>query len=151
MIIAKVRGGLGNQLFIYAAARALALDRKTEMALDLSEYEEYSRRTFILPHLCGQKQEADPADIARLKKIAPHDFPSRWMRRINLMLGLGQPVYYRQPGYAFDRRFLLIGPEAYLDGLFQSEKFFAHRAGEIRKGIFPVSYTHLTLPTIYSV
>ena len=34
MVIAKVFGGLGNQLFIYAAARSLSLQLNTELYLD---------------------------------------------------------------------------------------------------------------------
>jgi hypothetical protein len=36
MIIVKLMGGLGNQMFQYAAARAQALDRKTWVYLDPS-------------------------------------------------------------------------------------------------------------------
>ena len=36
MIVVKLMGGLGNQLFQYAAGRALALKHQTELKLDLS-------------------------------------------------------------------------------------------------------------------
>ena len=35
MIIARILGGLGNQLFIYAAARRLALKNKVPLKLDI--------------------------------------------------------------------------------------------------------------------
>ena len=38
MIIARISGGLGNQMFQYAAARRLAHHRRTELKLDLSNY-----------------------------------------------------------------------------------------------------------------
>jgi len=38
MITAKITGGLGNQLFQYAAARSLAYDLNTDLYLDISHY-----------------------------------------------------------------------------------------------------------------
>jgi len=38
-IVTAIRGGLGNQLFQYAAGRALALRRNTDLAVDLSWYD----------------------------------------------------------------------------------------------------------------
>ena len=37
MIFVQLSGGLGNQLFQYAAAKALAEKNKTELILDISE------------------------------------------------------------------------------------------------------------------
>lgn len=38
MIVAKIEKGLGNQLFMYANARALALSNKTSLALEISYF-----------------------------------------------------------------------------------------------------------------
>lgn len=40
MIISKISGGLGNQMFQYAAGKALALKLKTNLKLDISGYAE---------------------------------------------------------------------------------------------------------------
>jgi hypothetical protein len=34
MILSRIKGGIGNQLFIYAASRRLALKNNTELVLD---------------------------------------------------------------------------------------------------------------------
>ena len=39
MIIVKLIGGLGNQMFQYAAAKQLALMRKTDLVIDCSYLE----------------------------------------------------------------------------------------------------------------
>ena len=65
MITTRLSGGLGNQMFQYAAGRALALSRSTDLALDLSwfqratqkqvrtkrSYELYAR--YVIPHFQG--------------------------------------------------------------------------------------------------
>ena len=39
MIIVKLQGGLGNQLFQYAAARSLSIYKKTSLGLDISGFD----------------------------------------------------------------------------------------------------------------
>ena len=41
MIIIKIKGGLGNQLFQYAVGRAVALHYKSTLKLDLTIFETY--------------------------------------------------------------------------------------------------------------
>ena len=48
MIIIRLNGGLGNQMFQYATARALSLSRNVELILDLSEFNNYKLRNFEL-------------------------------------------------------------------------------------------------------
>ena len=45
MVVAKLCGGLGNQMFQYAAGRALSLRLKTTLKLDLSWFKDTSGRT----------------------------------------------------------------------------------------------------------
>jgi hypothetical protein len=52
LIIARLAGGLGNQLFIYAAATALAQDRQARLKLDATlsfKYDGYRRHTAWTP------------------------------------------------------------------------------------------------------
>ena len=48
MIISKLSGGLGNQLFQYAAGKSLAILNNTELFLDISFYENSPNRDFNL-------------------------------------------------------------------------------------------------------
>ena len=48
MIISKISGGLGNQLFQYAAGRTVALLNQAELKLDVTEFDEYKLRNFEL-------------------------------------------------------------------------------------------------------
>ena len=47
MIIAKLFGGLGNQMFQYAAARAVAHRIKLPLKLDITSFERYINRLEI--------------------------------------------------------------------------------------------------------
>lgn len=48
MIIVRLIGGLGNQMFQYAAARRLAEKHSTTLKLDITGFEEYKLRTYSL-------------------------------------------------------------------------------------------------------
>ena len=51
MIVVKIFGGLGNQMFQYAFSRSLALRNKTDLYLDLSWYsvdKSSTKRKFLL-------------------------------------------------------------------------------------------------------
>ena len=48
MIIVKLIGGLGNQMFQYAVGRHLAIKNNTILKLDISEFKDYKRRNHDL-------------------------------------------------------------------------------------------------------
>ncbi len=48
MIIVRITGGLGNQLFQYAAGRRLAHVHNTELKLDVTEVLSKSYRPYLL-------------------------------------------------------------------------------------------------------
>jgi len=51
MIVVKIIGGLGNQMFQIAFARTLALEYNEEVYLDISAYKKYKIRSFSLSNL----------------------------------------------------------------------------------------------------
>ena len=51
MIIAKITGGLGNQMFQYALGRVLSLKNNTELKLDISAFETYKLHQYSLEKL----------------------------------------------------------------------------------------------------
>lgn len=66
MIIVKLSGGLGNQMFEYAAARKLALKHNTILKLDISDYDDNSFRKYGLKYFNIQEKIATPSDILRI-------------------------------------------------------------------------------------
>ena len=127
---AYLQGGLGNQCFIYAAARAAALRTGSELVLDGSYFldDQIYRRKFALdafslrtPRLC----------VSALKAI-------RLFRRLRYVL-LRDRVS-RFGNYVCDRRPFKFRPlpdswngTLTLDGYFQSEKYFYDQREQVLK------------------
>lgn len=63
MIIVRLNGGLGNQLFQYAAGRRLAHFHDVPLKFDVSGFEKYKKRKFELDSL---NMVADIADMENL-------------------------------------------------------------------------------------
>jgi len=70
-IISRIKGGLGNQLFCYAAARRLALANNAELIIDdvtgFSRDHEY-RRQYALENFQIPARKATPSE-----RLAPFD------------------------------------------------------------------------------
>ena len=50
MIVTKLIGGIGNQMFQYAIAKSIANTNQTDFKLDLTEFDSYSLRQYELGH-----------------------------------------------------------------------------------------------------
>jgi len=143
LIIVRLLGGLGNQMFQYALGRHLALIHNKPLKLDLSAYRPSGRssrwvfRSYGLGHFNIQKSVAEDAELKPFKKYLRLTFFSRLLRRVS-----AYGKYYAR-GYIFEppgRNFtfdpwLLDAPlksVVYLDGFWQSEKYFKAVEGIIR-------------------
>ncbi|MBI5890595.1 MAG: alpha-1,2-fucosyltransferase [Nitrosomonadales bacterium] len=124
-IITRIKGGLGNQLFCYAAARRLALVNNAELVIDdVSGFvrdHEYQRR-YSLGHFNIPCRKASPKE-----RMEPF---SRYRRSLAKLIARGQPFFQRryieQEGDHFDARLLdlRLQGDIYLDGLWQNEGYF---------------------------
>lgn len=108
MIVTKIRGGLGNQLFTYSAGRYLSVLHDTPLLLDASWYET-GRRPFWLD------QFQIEADVSRKDHSNADD-------------GVG----YNQQRWCFYTGFLNFSGYKFLSGWWQSERFFVPIAETIR-------------------
>lgn len=120
MIVSKIQGGLGNQLFQYALGRRLALDRGVPLKLDLSWYWANRVRSYGLWHFNICAEMAFPDDIA-LTAGKRNDPMARKLE--------GQMPYYHrsqvwQQHRQFDANILNVKSPVYLHGYWQSEKYF---------------------------
>jgi len=119
MIVSKIQGGLGNQMFQYAIGRAYAEKLKTDLYLDLSFYRQPFEKD-VTP----RKFELDLFDlkytIATESDLSKFQNRSYWYR-IKRKMGVGVPIYYREGN---DSSILKGKKNIYLDGYWQSEFFF---------------------------
>lgn len=122
MIIAKLQGGLGNQMFQYAAARALAINKKQELLLDITSFdivsENITTRHFELNCLNIKTGFATPAQIKKFENS------SLIKKIINKVMPYYKRSIYFEPHFHFDNNFFKASSNTMLIGYWQSEKYF---------------------------
>lgn len=122
MITVKLMGGLGNQLFQYAAARRLSHFSNARLQLDLSWFSLCSNadtaRAYALHPFHILEDCPAPAVLSQF----PAPFPklTALARRFSPFRG----HYLKEKHFHFDPELLLPRKEAYLDGYWQSERYF---------------------------
>jgi len=135
-VVAYLCGGLGNQLFIYAAAMRLAHVHGAELVLD--DVSGFARdhdfqRFYQLDHFHVRGRKATPAErfepCSRIRRSI--------VRRINLRRPFPQRSYVFQEGRGFDSRLLSFAPRGtvHLEGLWQDERYFQDAEPLLRKDL----------------
>lgn len=119
MIISKLTGGLGNQLFQYAAAKALALHHNTVLKIDISHYNDSSARKFDLPTFDFNVEIAQQEEIERYINIS---FARKVYQRLLLPPYKRRP--FKEPYFHYYKDFFKAPANCYLKGNWQSEKYF---------------------------
>ena len=124
MIITRIHGGLGNQLFEYAAGRRLAHTRNTNLKLDISSLLEAStKRHFGLEFFNIQATIATPDEIREVNVIDTGR-KKRLLWNFRHMFGVTPLYFFREKGLPFEPRILQAPDNTYLHGHWQSEKNF---------------------------
>ena len=150
VVVISLAGGLGNQMFEYAAARRLAHVRGVPLRLDLSLFGpdgdvlekglEAYRRYVKLNQFAIAAAIATPAELATCKD--PFDnkkLTSRIGRRLRRFLPQLAPpkTHWMERQYRFDPAVLDLPVPVYLSGYFQSEKYFPDVPDLIRRELTP--------------
>ncbi len=137
-VIARLNGGLGNQLFQYAAGRALSDRLGVVLKFDLSEFDSYRLRRFELDQFNINAVIATPQELAGLIIN-----PSRIQRaygRLAIILGLGfNGIAFKERKFGYDHLFEKVRNPLYLNGYWQSEKYFKSSEERIRNELHLVN------------
>jgi hypothetical protein len=133
LIISHIIGGLGNQMFQYAAGRALSLKRGDQFRLDVSDFSGYSlHQGFELQRVFGCAVEtATPAEVHR---VLGWQLPSgirRGLSRLGVTAfrsnsSIAEPYFHYWP------EINNVPQDCYLVGYWQSEKYFKDVTSVIR-------------------
>jgi len=131
MVIVRLIGGLGNQLFQYALGRALAASRSTTLKLDITDYETYKVQAYALRDFNVAESFATRNEIRRLRG-------GGWMarqpsRRLHRLIPFRRDSYILEKGFSFDPEVLKSPDDIYLEGYWQSEKYFTSIEGLLRR------------------
>lgn len=120
MIVVKLMGGLGNQMFQYAAGRALAIKHNVPLYVDESFLKAdpngaYTQRKPELAQLKTKLRTAGSSELATFD--GRNFFDLLLMREKSVKNVLAE-------GDGFNTEFFNVQPPVYLDGFWQSEAYF---------------------------
>lgn len=124
MLIVQLTGGLGNQMFQYAACKALALNIETDLFLD---------KTHFLTTPLGTKnlRSFELSQFSFNQKFKQPTF--HWIKKyLKVKQVYGGFSTYIDPHVHFTSSFFDITDNTYIEGFFQSEKYFKDYSTEIR-------------------
>jgi Glycosyl transferase family 11 len=124
-VAVQLLGGLGNQMFQFAAGFALARRLGAELHLDLSSYARSDLREYALEPF-GIEAVLHQAEVRT----------GLWHRLRRLMgkkraLAWWHGAVYREKHFQFDADFAQLQADTLLMGYFQSERYFAGAADEV--------------------
>ncbi|HSX17898.1 MAG TPA: alpha-1,2-fucosyltransferase [Candidatus Saccharimonadales bacterium] len=134
MIIVRLWGGLGNQMFEYAAGKRLAVHHNTKLKLDLNWYSKHQSpdapavRWYELDCFSLKPLFATRADLARIN-VPPHT----WKRQLYRKLVHHVHLYRESETADFYPEVLQASNDSYLEGFWQSEDYFKDAEQSIRK------------------
>lgn len=117
MIVVKLIGGLGNQMFQYATAKALAIEKGQKLVVDATAFETYTLHQLGLHHFKMRLQT--------YKK--PNRFVIKWDRLFK------KTIQYHEQQFNYDSSLQEIKSDVlFLNGYFQSERYFKKHEKAIR-------------------
>lgn len=115
MIIMRLIGGLGNQLFQYSLGRKLAIKNNVPLKLDISDFETYKLHKYALFNYNIVEDIALKDEVDRIKSQS----------------------IIKEPYFSFSPDIMKVSANSYLDGYWQTERYFT--------GIDPVIREDFTL------
>jgi hypothetical protein len=132
-IIVNLKGGLGNQMFQYAAGRALALRNGSELKVNVFGLEKANLvgdiyRPYSLSHFDVKAAIATEEDMRRIAN--PYGLVSKVLRYIKAKFIYNFYIHF-VPSIVKKKG------DIYLDGFFQSEKYFMDHAASVREDLRP--------------
>jgi hypothetical protein len=133
LITTNIIGGLGNQMFQYAAGRALSLRLRQQLRLDTSDYHDYGlHQGFELHRIFSQIKKIAPIEripfpasrlVSLFRRIARHRLLNRLFSRTMLV----------EPHFSYWSGVTGASNDGYMIGYWQSERYFNEFSAQIRR------------------
>lgn len=162
MIVVRLAGGLGNQLFQYAFGRALAHRHNVPLKLDQHWFDaprygqQTTQRSYALDLFDLPVQLATSADVAQYVPFLtqrpqswPGQYAQRFVQKVSRVIN-ARYIQENDPNW-FDPGMLTTAPaDCYVAGYWQSERYFRHIQSLLRAELrfaAPLSGRALALAT----
>ena len=124
-IIFKNGQGLGNQLWLFAVAKSVS--EKLEQDLFIEDFEKFKGKNFLILDYSSPQNKKNEI----YQGINGNDFKS-----------FSERIYYdsdlKYIISSFDENILNISKNTFIDGIFQSEKYFFNDLGKLKRYIKPI-------------
>ncbi len=130
MIIVKIIGGLGNQMFQYAMGRCIAIRNSTELKLDISAFDFYKLHKYGLNKLNIIENLATVKETEKFLKTEKK-YGFNWL--VNIGIPYYKRAYIREKSIRYDPDLMNVKNNVYLDGYWQSEKYFKNIENIVRE------------------
>lgn len=125
MVIVKIIGGLGNQLFQYAFGKAFEKKTGIKVFHDIEDFDvKYKLREISLQHFNITLNVADRKEIERLKSLFNKILFKIHCASNGLFIKESNLRYYVEKDALFHESVFSLNHDLYLDGYWQSEKYF---------------------------
>jgi len=135
MIVLQAQGGLGNQLFQYAAARRLALQSQCALVVDHHWFDHprpgETPRALELNRYQVVMRLGTPLELLRWAPLR-----SRWGRYLKPLLPM---TLLREQGHGVNHKVLSASGNCYLSGFWQSEAYFADVRTQLLTELTPIA------------
>ena len=120
MIVSKIKGGLGNQLFQYATGKYLSILNNSELLLDISWYDNNKDKKFLLKNF---NIDIKIASDSLIRKFYSNSSNKLFKKLLNTIKELnGYKIYKEKTVFKFDSEILKKNKNIYLNGYWQNEK-----------------------------
>jgi len=137
MIIVRLKGGLGNQLFQYALGRRLTYSNHAQLKLDTSWYRTSKLHPYSIRHLNILEDTATEDDLRAFGIRNAKYSRTAFSKALENMKPIHKRRRIDERVFGFDPEILRVSDDAFLDGYWQDEKYFLEIADVIRSEFTP--------------
>jgi len=125
MIVVKILGGLGNQLFQYAFGKAIENKTGNKVYYDVKDLKtNYKLRKFSIAYFNVKIDTGNECDMEALKSSFNKIVFKIYQLSGGRMIPKRKLKYYSQTRFLFDETVFSLSDNVYLNGYWQSERYF---------------------------
>ena len=117
-------------MFQYAAGRALALRHQTELVADSRSFRTYNLHAYLINRFNTVMSDAARMNLEH--RVLPPEKRGLFGSTLWALRNRGRLKYFRERSLQYDPSFESLGDETYLQGYWQSERYFRNIASILR-------------------